>query len=682
MKRPAARSASIVSMSSPATSSTRPSSVFARTLRAPVALLLMMALALPAMARDYRHFMIGDPNAPTPGQVSSGLLLMGGGDRNFDALRWFLKKAGNGHLVVLRASQGNEVAEEFYRDVGGIASVETFVFSGPGSSNEPKMLESLAKADGIFIAGGDQARYVRFWKGTPVAAALDAHVRAGKPIGGTSAGLAILGEYLYGAMDNGSIRSPEALADPLGAAVTIEQDFLHIGRLKGIVTDTHFKERDRLGRLFSFVAKAETLTGTPRRPLIGLGVDESAALAVESDGSGRIYATDPAGGAWLVRGGFAEMQVAGKPLALHRVDVTGIGAGSVVHLPEGRVDAPVFQRAYRADNGRLQEIAPMMLVIHGGAGVERRDMTPEDERDARAALELALRQGNAALKAGKPALDAVTAAIAVLEDDPHFNAGRGAVFTHDGRNELDASLMDGATRKAGAVAGVHRVKNPILLARAVLEHSEHVMMVGDGAEVFAKEQGVELVDPAWFRTEKRWQQLQRRLIEDAQGVSALDDAHPGRRYTGTVGALALDARGGLAAGTSTGGMTDKRYGRVGDSPIIGAGTWADDRCAFSGTGWGEFYIRTAAAHAVCARMRYLNEGPAEAGQAVINGEIPAMGGDGGAIVLGADGRIGLPFNTEGMFRGWIGADGVPYIAIYAEDPLPLPQASAPQASTP
>ena len=258
--------------------------------------LLLAAVASPAMARDYRRFIIGNPEAPTPGQVSPGLLLMGGGDRNFDALRWFLKKSGNGHLVVLRASQGNEVAEEFYRDVGGIASVETFVFSGSGSSNDPKILASLAKADGIFIAGGDQARYVRYWKGTPVAAALDAHLRAGKPIGGTSAGLAILGEYLYGAMDGGSIRSPEALADPLGAAVTIEQDFLHVERLKGIVTDTHFKERDRLGRLFAFVAKAETLTGTPKRALIGLGVDESAALAVESDGSGRIYATDPAGG--------------------------------------------------------------------------------------------------------------------------------------------------------------------------------------------------------------------------------------------------------------------------------------------------------------------------------------------------------------------------------------------------
>ena len=632
--------------------------------------LLLAAVVSPAMARDYRRFMIGNPEAPTPGQVSPGLLLMGGGDRNFDALRWFLKKSGNGHLVVLRASQGNEVAEEFYRDVGGIASVETFVFSGPGSSNDPKILASLAKADGIFIAGGDQARYVRYWKGTPVAAALDAHLRAGKPIGGTSAGLAILGEYLYGAMDNGSIRSPEALADPLGAAVTIEQDFLRVERLKGIVTDTHFKERDRLGRLFAFVAKAETLTGSPKRALIGLGVDESAALAVESDGSGRIYATDPAGGAWLVRGGFTDTQNPGKPLGLRRVDVTGIGAGSVVHLPEGRVEAPVFQRAYRVDNGRLQEVAPMMLAIHGGAGVERRDMTPEDEHDARAALELALRRGHAELKSGKSAIDAVTAAITVLEDDPHFNAGRGAVFTHDGRNELDTSIMDGRTRKAGAAAGVHRVKNPILLARAIMERSEHVMMVGDGAEMFAAEQGIELVDPSWFRTEKRWQQLQRRLRAKQQG--SLEDGRPGRRYTGTVGAVALDGDGGLAAGTSTGGMTDKRYGRVGDSPIIGAGTYANGLCAVSSTGWGEYYIRTVAAYDICARMAYLKESAVEAGEMVINRTIPALGGDGGAIVLSADGRFAMPFNTKGMFRGWIGADGVPHVAIFANDPLPMP----------
>lgn len=640
--------------------------------RVSLLLFLCMVCALPAAARDYRRFFIGDRDLPTPGQVGPGLLLAGGGDRNLDAMRWFLDRAGNGHIVVLSGSYTTELANEFYRDVGAAASVETFVFKNGKPANDPKILASLTRADGIFIAGGDQARYVRYWKGTPIAEALDAHVRAGKPLGGTSAGLAILGEYLYGAMDGGSIRSPEAMADPLGPAVTIEQDVLHIDALRGVVTDTHFRERERLGRLFAFLAKAEMLTGTPRRPLIGLGMDESAALAVDGDGNGRIYATDPAGVAWLVRGGFVETQIAGKPLHLRRVDVTGIGAGSTVRLPDGRTEAPVFQRAYRVENGRLQEVAPMMLAIHGGAGVERRDMAPDDERDARAALELALRRGHAALKAGRSAVDAVTAAITVLEDDPHFNAGRGAVFNHDGRNELDASIMDGSTRKAGAVAGVHRVKNPILLARAIMERSAHVMMIGDGAEVFAKEAGVELVDPSWFRTEKRWQQLQRRLNEKAEGVSSIGDMHAGRRYTGTVGAVALDNRGGLAAGTSTGGMTDKRYGRVGDSPIIGAGTWADDRCAFSGTGWGEFYIRSAAAHAVCARMRYLNEGPAEAGHAVINGDVPALGGDGGAIVMGADGRIGLPFNTEGMFRGWIGDDGVPHTAIYADDPLPLP----------
>ncbi|WP_338419406.1 isoaspartyl peptidase/L-asparaginase family protein [Aerolutibacter ruishenii] len=307
-----------------------------------------------------------------------------------------------------------------------------------------------------------------------------------------------------------------------------------------------------------------------------------------------------------------------------------------------------------------------VLVIHGGAGVERAGMTPADEAAARQALEAALRAGHARLRAGAPAVDAVTAAITVLEDAPQFNAGRGAVFTHDGRNELDASLMDGATGKAGAVAGVHRVRNPILLARAVMEKSRHVMMVGEGAEAFAKEQGIGLVDPAWFRTEKRWQQLQKALAEEASGQARLDR---GIFYFGTVGALALDAEGRLAAGTSTGGMTNKRYGRVGDSSIVGAGTWADGRCAVSGTGWGEYYIRAAAAHEICARVRLSGQGIDRAAASVINGDIPKAGGDGGAIALGSDGTFALPFNTEGMYRGWIGADGVPHVAIYAEDRL-------------
>jgi len=314
--------------------------------------------------------------------------------------------------------------------------------------------------------------------------------------------------------------------------------------------------------------------------------------------------------------------------------------------------------------------ASPLLVIHGGAGVERQDLNPEELRAARAALEAALRKGHEALAAGKPAMDAVAAAITVLENDPTFNAGRGAVFTHDGKNELDASLMDGATLRAGAVAGVHTIKNPILLARAVMEHSPHVMMIGQGAEMFAAEQKIEQVDPSYFRTEKRWQQLQRALKEEAAGQAHADLETA--KHFGTVGAVALDAQGKLAAGTSTGGMTNKRYGRVGDSPIIGAGTYASDNCAVSGTGWGEFYIRLAAAHEICSRMKYLGETPAQAGDEVIVKRLPAMGGDGGAIMLTADGKAATPFNTEGMYRGWIGADGVPHVAIFADEKLKMP----------
>lgn len=299
-------------------------------------------------------------------------------------------------------------------------------------------------------------------------------------------------------------------------------------------------------------------------------------------------------------------------------------------------------------------------------------MTQQIEADARAALEKALRSGYARLQAGKPALDAVTAAITVLEDDPLFNAGKGAVFTHDGRNELDASIMDGSTLAAGAVAEVHRIRNPVLLARAVMEHSPHVMMVGDGAEKFAVEQGMPLVDPEYFRTEKRFQDLQKALAEDAAGMK-LSARLAALKHLGTVGALARDSEGRLAAATSTGGMTDKRYGRVGDSPIVGAGTYANTACAVSSTGWGEFYIRISAAREICLRMAMLNESAQQAGQAVINEEIPQMGGDGGAIILGADGSVAMPFNTEGMYRGWIGADGVPHVAIYSTDVLALPE---------
>ncbi|RZA17195.1 MAG: isoaspartyl peptidase/L-asparaginase, partial [Lysobacteraceae bacterium] len=301
------------------------------------------------------------------------------------------------------------------------------------------------------------------------------------------------------------------------------------------------------------------------------------------------------------------------------------------------------------------------------------DLTAEEEGAARAAMEQALKAGYAKLQSGGSSVDAVAAAIVVMEDAPQFNAARGAVFTHDGRNELDTSIMDGASGKAGAAAGLHRVRNPITLARAIMDKSRHVMMVGDGAEAFAREQGLALVDPAYFRVEKRWQQLQKALREEKSAqASNTPLVLPGKAYFGTVGALALDVQGRLAAGTSTGGMTNKRYGRVGDSPIIGAGTWADARCAVSGTGWGEFYIRAAAAHEICARVRLSGDPLAKAADRVINRDIPAAGGDGGAIALGADGTVAFPFNTGGMYRGWIGTDGVPHVAIYKTDALVMP----------
>lgn len=642
--------------------------------RAGWSILLAMAMlaalfADAAMAAETGHYVLGDTRAKTPGRVQPGLLLMGGGDRNFDALRWFMRQAGNGHIVVLRASQGGEIGEEFFNEVGGIASVETFVFSDREAATDPKVLAALKRADGIFIGGGDQSRYVRYWRGTPVAAALDVHVAAGKPLGGTSAGLAMLGEYLYGAMDGGSQVSPRALADPLGDENTIETGFLHIASLRGVVTDTHFSERNRLGRLIAFVAKGEAMAG---RPLLGLGVDEDAAVALERDGTARVYATSAMAGATVVKGGFAK-QAEDAAMQLERVETVGAGPSSVLHLPDGRVERPVFQRRYAVRDGVLALVDAPLLVLHGGAGVEPGDLTEQEAQAARAALETALRAGHAQLQAGASSVDAVAAAITVLEDAPQFNAGRGAVFTHDGRNELDTSIMDGATGKAGAAAGLHRVRNPIALARAIMDKSKHVMMVGEGAERFAQEQGIALVDPSYFRTEKRWQQLQKALQEERNAQAGNTPlVLPGKAYFGTVGALALDAQGRLAAGTSTGGMTNKRYGRVGDSPIIGAGTWADQGCAVSGTGWGEYYLRAAAAHEICARVRLSGQNIGRAGEGVINHDIPKAGGDGGAIVLDAQGVAAFPFNTGGMYRGWIGADGVPHVAIYKDDALPLP----------
>jgi len=290
------------------------------------------------------------------------------------------------------------------------------------------------------------------------------------------------------------------------------------------------------------------------------------------------------------------------------------------------------------------------LVLHGGAGVITRDkLTPEREAAVRADLERALRAAHAVIARGGKSTDAVTAAITILEDSRLFNAGKGAVFTHDGINELDAAIMDGRARTAGAVAGVHTIKNPILLAKAVMDNGRHVMLVGSGAEQFAATAGVEIVDPSYFRTEDRWQELQKALADD---------------HFGTVGVVALDRTGGLAAGTSTGGITNKRYGRVGDSPIIGAGTYADEHCGVSATGHGELFIRYTVAHDICARVEYTHVPLAQAAEDVVMHELVQVHGDGGIIALDAEGHWTLTFNTPGMYRGYITEDGVPHVDIF------------------
>ena len=306
----------------------------------------------------------------------------------------------------------------------------------------------------------------------------------------------------------------------------------------------------------------------------------------------------------------------------------------------------------------MTDTAGWTLVIHGGSGIiERGRLAPEADAGARAALHAALDAGSAILSAGGAAIDAVQAAIEVLEDDPHFNAGRGAALTFEGGVELDAAIMEGTSRRAGAVAGVTTVRNPVALARAVMEHSPHVLLAGAGAERFADERGVARADADWFVLPAR-----RRQLESMRADADWFDVD--MKY-GTVGAVARDAGGHVAAATSTGGVTGKRWGRIGDSPLIGAGTYADDRsAAVSCTGSGEMFIRAVAAYDVCARMRYGDQSLEEACEAVVKRSLPAIDGRGGLIAVDRLGNVCLPFNTEGMYRAHARGDQTPHTAIH------------------
>ena len=323
---------------------------------------------------------------------------------------------------------------------------------------------------------------------------------------------------------------------------------------------------------------------------------------------------------------------------------------------------------------------PIALAIHGGAGtMQRANMSAEQEAEYRAKLKEALQAGYQVLEQGGTSLDAVEAAIQLMEESPLFNAGKGAVFTNDGKNELDAAIMDGQTHQAGAVAGISHVKSPIAAARAVMEASPHVMMVGAGAEQFAQEQGLEMVEPSYFFTDKRHQQLEQIKATEKQELdhsgsnkankkqSYLDQHFPDRKF-GTVGAVAVDKEGNLAAATSTGGMTNKRYGRVGDVPIIGAGTYADNAtAAISATGHGEYFIRSVVAYDITALMKYKGMSLQEAADEVVKKKLVETGGDGGVIAVDAQGNIAMPFNTSGMYRASMDKNGKMYVGIYADE---------------
>ncbi|HEX7049320.1 MAG TPA: isoaspartyl peptidase/L-asparaginase [Longimicrobiales bacterium] len=343
-------------------------------------------------------------------------------------------------------------------------------------------------------------------------------------------------------------------------------------------------------------------------------------------------------------------------------------AGTLVLAGLGTLAACASQQQPTAQEGPPR----WGIVVHGGAGtILRENMTPEMETAYRAKMEEAIRAGHTILAGGGTSLDAVVAAIQVLEDSPLFNAGKGAVFTHEGTNELDASIMDGATLHAGAVAGVKHIKSPIALARLVMEKSPHVMMAREGAEAFAQEQGIELVPEDYFYTERRWKELQEAKAAEAERTSMAPGAAPEMPVAwkvGTVGAVALDQHGNLAAGTSTGGMTNKRFGRIGDSPIIGAGTYANNEsCAVSATGHGEYFIRNVVAYDICARMLYTGVSLEEAANAVVMEKLVERGGDGGVIAIDRHGNIAMPFNTPGMYRGYAGPDGRITVKIYKDE---------------
>jgi beta-aspartyl-peptidase (threonine type) len=622
--------------------------------------------------------------------TTGGVALIGGGGAVPSAYQWMIGRSGGGDVVVITASGNAGYSEDIFK-LGGTNSVETLNITSRQLADNDTVANIIRNAEMLFLAGGDQSRYMNYWRGTKTQAAINYLLNVKKvPVGGTSAGCAIL-SGLYYSGEGGSVVSEKALANPYTDGVTLyNNDLLHAPFLQNVLTDQHYLARGREGRHITFLARMVADWGLYAT---GIAPNEKTAVCVDEFGQAKVFGESTAYFIKTTEAKAPETVKPGKPLewysnkqALLVYEIMGSDSGSggfsVGDFSPAKASGGKWYWWY-VKNGQLvkeKTASPNQggyaLVIHGGAGtILKKNMTPEKEKAYTAGLKQALEAGYAQIKAGKSSLDAVEAAIHVLEDNPLFNAGKGAVFTHDGRNEMDAAIMDGKTLGAGAVAGVTVIRNPISAARAVMEKSEHVMMAGAGAEQFAKQAGITIVDPKYFYTEERWKGL-RKAIEEDSVKAKLDHSYnepPARLGTinhdykfGTVGAVALDQYGNLAAGTSTGGMTNKKYGRIGDAPIIGAGTYANNKTvAISCTGWGEYYIRTVVAHDLSAMMEYAGMPVDEAGKAVIK-KVGDLGGDGGLIALDKNGNVSLPFNTEGMYRGTITKDGKIEIHIYKD----------------
>jgi beta-aspartyl-peptidase (threonine type) len=651
--------------------------------------LLLLQTGTFAQARPASMGIMGSKQNVTT-VTQGGVALIGGGGAVPSAYKWMINRSGGGDVVVITASGNVGYSEDIYK-IGGANSVETLNITSRQLADNDTVANIIRNAEMLFLAGGDQSNYMNFWRGTKTQAAINYLLNVKKiPVGGTSAGCAIL-SGLYYSGEGGSVVSDKALADPYMDGIKLyNNDLLHAPYLQNVLTDQHYLARNREGRHVTFLARMVADWGLYAT---GIAPNEKTAVCIDEFGQAKVFGESAAYFIKTSEAQAPETVKPGKPLewfnnkqALQVYEIVGSDSGSggfsVGDFNSNKAQGGQWYWWY-VKNGKLvkeKTTAPNQgkyaLAIHGGAGtILKKNMTPEKEKAYTAALKQALEAGYAKIKAGKSSLDAVEAAIHVLEDNPLFNAGKGAVFTHDGRNEMDAAIMDGKTLGAGAVAGVTVIRNPISAARAVMEKSEHVMMAGPGAEQFAKQAGITIVDPKYFYTEERWKGLQNAIKEDSIKAK-LDHSYNetpakfgiiNRDYKfGTVGAVALDQYGNLAAGTSTGGMTNKKFGRIGDAPIIGGGTYANNNSvAISCTGWGEYYIRTVVAHDLSALMQYANKTVEEAGKEVIQ-KMGDLGGDGGLIAIDKNGNIAMPFNTEGMYRGSITKDGKIEIHIYKD----------------